>query len=1312
MSVSQDATSGLYVPASSSEWTTLLAGTGISNPSHLWLCQDAASPVVDSIGSSTFITNAGTPTFNSTVTGWSRKGIFLADGTAASLKALGPNIGASAMMFAYVSFPATANSSRRTTLQLGGAFASMVALEIAESSSPLHVQVSVKGGAGQGGASAIGTGDAHSVVLPCLLVGNVTTGQTYLLTGQDTLNQAATSGGIVVDSVLQLGGDNADSWLSGANAVLYVSAWFGASAELTPTAMATLMGLLKNGPSATGSSIASSGTSSGALSGAATVTGSIAASASASAALAGAALVTGAITAAGTSSAAFSSTVSRTATLMASGISSGAFTSSFIVTHSGAMAAAGTSAGAFSSNVIVVPFENGHHPWPGQARGVFEYGDSQIVWTGDRLLVARDGDYFNGGSSFWYRNVATTSPVLNWGIPAFLPLQTDSTPGITAGGTGTYIDTCLTPTLRVVGHTGSDGSVNLDVFDRATGAALNTTSFAGTATNLRVLKSGTQLVALWMSASALLMSVWMGDGWTNASVTLTSINTYDVAISADGFHLAWLVGTQIYLGKFVGASAASTPYAWGTQLSLLGSYPILTAGSAIAINVAPDSSIGVVAGNDTDGVFATGFPPDLGALWSGNWWFVDSSIDVLGGLAVCSRGLRNVNAEYEWLIHYAQTNTSALIASYYPIAGVTGLFTTKANTDFISKSFRVGDEVFIWARDINVGTGYLLGGHYKAQTCGFADREVTLEASNDSVVGWPHMVTADPLDTTGTKFTWARLFDTGQSYVHGGNALVGDMDFLPSLSTATYGRGVYLSGSAVRCWDGTTLGDAGFQTYPVISLAQTTGGSMTVSPTLPYFFLARYVRYSKQNERFESATKVSVAINLTGSNSAVNVTIHTLPCTNHDDIQIEVYRTVAGGTTFYLDGVIANDPTTPTIIYKSTRKDVSTPVAPTDLIEQEGDPHETGLGNQQELESFGPVGCAILAVGGDRLWGAGGQVPPGQVQFSKLHDDGFAAGFDDLAGYEEVDTEGGAITSLARNGDTMVAFEANKLFAIAGTGPDNFGAGGFDVPEIVLADGASTHLGTILTQAGVAFWGDDGPRLLSGSYQVTNLSIPIQKLSSTMTPTGVRVDLTRQEVVWYTADGDALLWNYYGGNSRFARWDKLFVAGACPSAIVTTDGRLQYPDDDAAGDGGRDFTFTVRTGLMMADSVIAGGTYVRSVGLAGAFQGPHSVRARVYFNSSPLWSEQWTWEPADNTWLSLGTDVENDTPAQVDALGSVDHSGVYMTHKRTQRNQCAHFQVEISNAGAAGPTFIPTEITLEMGAMPGLARVPPSTFGA
>lgn len=83
--VTRDATSLKYVPASLAEWNQVMAvaGIGSGGPGLLWLCQDVSGNLADSIDSLPG-TVSGTPIlYQQPVTGWTRLGITGADaGTA------------------------------------------------------------------------------------------------------------------------------------------------------------------------------------------------------------------------------------------------------------------------------------------------------------------------------------------------------------------------------------------------------------------------------------------------------------------------------------------------------------------------------------------------------------------------------------------------------------------------------------------------------------------------------------------------------------------------------------------------------------------------------------------------------------------------------------------------------------------------------------------------------------------------------------------------------------------------------------------------------------------------------------------------------------------------------------------------------------------------------------------------------------------------------------------------------------------------------------------------------------------------------
>lgn len=945
-----------------------------------------------------------------------------------------------------------------------------------------------------------------------------------------------------------------------------------------------------------------------------------------------------------------------------------------------------------------------HHPVAGRCAGVFRYGESDVVWTGDRLLVMREGETAQGEHAIWGRGNGSQPH----GIPAYLPVQTDSAPPDVVSGD--YVETLLTEDLRVIAATTADNELVAWVVSRSTGAIVDRSVVdSGTITHLRLGEAG-QPALLWLRGSDLMISWWGGIRWSTPSRIAFDVLHYDVAATSNGFGVGWQpFGGGVLVGRYHNRKADNSVLSFGTNIEAEGvGIPL----GPFALAFAPDDSVAVAFQSDLSAKLCTVVTSPSGA--DGRGLIIDDTAGPWsGGVAVCFRELAGADGLHPLVVH-AGTGSFARVYEIGQKVVVTqgegsgvGISTelvlkhteTRYRSQLASKSWRVGDEVFCWFRALNASTCYLVAGSEGLQVCGYCDREEAKErVVNNDMRSLP-AVTRDPRGEY--LFTWIRPYAVLEDYARAGNVRVGDMNFMPRLSAVQYGESMYLAGCNVRNYDGVELGDAGFHDYPLVeSVTQSTGGSLTTDGS--YQWRVYPVRYNRQGERFMGAALTTATTVLTGSNNKATLDIYTVPDTNHDDVVLEVYRTESLGTTFYFEGVVANSRDSETVQFESTMADGVLRLRP-------ADPHETGVASADELEEFGPLGCEILTVAGDRLWGAGGQVPAGMVQYSKLKEPVEGAGFD-VFGTHTVDSEGGRITSLSPLGDGLVIFMRDRIYLMFGTGPNNLGAGAFSTPQIKLVDGAITHWGTVDTPLGLMYWGVGGPRLLTIGLEVENISLPVRRLTERLDPSGVQINRARGEVVWFTERGDAVLLNYVGRGARWAQWDGLRVAGCSKSALAMADGRVFREDEDAYGDDGRPFEFAGATGPLQPEGILAGATELHRVGVVGEYHGPHRLRMRVYYNGSPTWSEQQVWAPSEDTWLVSGEELYALTPAQIDALGARDQSGAYVTHKKVRRHNCRSFRVEWSDISSDRPTYTPHQLALELGSRGGLGRIPASTF--
>ncbi|MDB4955979.1 MAG: rhsA [Myxococcales bacterium] len=230
----RDATSGWFAPASNTEWTNLLTGTGLSNPSNLWLMQETSGSLANSIGSSSFTVH-GTPLpgYAQSKTGWSRKGILFTDGsTTQNLQATGlPSQSSNSWLcFAYMAINSTPSADRLAHL-CGGVSVFITSTLVGGLSTPFFKVAD----------SFTVTGSVMVPTTVQLVVAkhDKTNSATRVYTGSETLNpgfftRSSTS--------MEFGTNSAAAQWTG-----YSGLFTGASAELTDAQVTMLMSRLKTG---------------------------------------------------------------------------------------------------------------------------------------------------------------------------------------------------------------------------------------------------------------------------------------------------------------------------------------------------------------------------------------------------------------------------------------------------------------------------------------------------------------------------------------------------------------------------------------------------------------------------------------------------------------------------------------------------------------------------------------------------------------------------------------------------------------------------------------------------------------------------------------------------------------------------------------------------------------------------------------------------------------------------------------------------------------------------------------------------------
>lgn len=228
--VTKDATAGIYFPNSSTEWSNFLTRKGLvaAVPSGLYLLQEASGNAADSIGVATLTASGSGFTYQSTVSGFSRKAIASTDGAAAKLTSTDaslPDISTASFLALLVCLmPTGAPAAARNILSFGGGGSTRCSFEL--NTTPRLRTLSTTGNIAVFANDPTGANIVRPLGLKCNRTGTVVTG--YDDVEKATPTFGATMTGKALTILSNGGGGMAGGWM-------YMATWFGAAAELSDT---------------------------------------------------------------------------------------------------------------------------------------------------------------------------------------------------------------------------------------------------------------------------------------------------------------------------------------------------------------------------------------------------------------------------------------------------------------------------------------------------------------------------------------------------------------------------------------------------------------------------------------------------------------------------------------------------------------------------------------------------------------------------------------------------------------------------------------------------------------------------------------------------------------------------------------------------------------------------------------------------------------------------------------------------------------------------------------------------------------------
>lgn len=529
--------------------------------------------------------------------------------------------------------------------------------------------------------------------------------------------------------------------------------------------------------------------------------------------------------------------------------------------------------------------------------------------------------------------------------------------------------------------------------------------------------------------------------------------------------------------------------------------------------------------------------------------------------------------------------------------------------------------------------------------------------------------------------------------------VVTEVDFDVPVSRAELGQSLHLSGGFVHAYDGHSIVEAGFHSWPEIdSVDPEQAGNLSEGT---YRWVAVYAWTDANGLTHRSAPSIPVSLEASaGSGSTVRVWVDRL--TSKAAVAVELYRTIADGTILYFAGR--------TTEFEEVGDATLNRIA---AVFSEG-PSDTALeGNAQlytqplqldaptRLENIAPGPVSALTVHRGRLW-AVDSTDPLRVWFSQETGAADPVEFNDSL-YISVDPRGGPVTALASLDTALALFKAASIYGLAGQGPDATGEGSdFGTPQLITTDcGCVAERSVATVPAGLVFQSGRGIHLLDRSMATAYVGADVEGLTRGARVTAAALMPAAPEVRLTLDSGIALVFDYLAGqwasDTGIAAVDAVVRGDVL--AYARADGRVLVETPGLFTDDGAPIRLRIATSWLQLAG-IGGFQRVRRLLVLGEHRSRHRLRIAAGYD--------FEYSPSDEQ------EIEPTPPAAYGEIYAFDQGqvyggsyGLYAWRAHLRRQKCTALQITIEDVPTEdehGEALSLSAIALEVGVKPGSYR--------
>lgn len=424
------------------------------------------------------------------------------------------------------------------------------------------------------------------------------------------------------------------------------------------------------------------------------------------------------------------------------------------------------------------------------------------------------------------------------------------------------------------------------------------------------------------------------------------------------------------------------------------------------------------------------------------------------------------------------------------------------------------------------------------------------------------------------------------------------------------GGNLYIPGGRLKVYDGAVLMDACCLVAPEVPTGSVgTIGSLTPSST--YRWLATYAQPSASGRLYRSAPSDQLELALGASDDSASIDVPMPRLVARDiavggNVLVELWRTEAGGTVFYLHSRKASSFGADTTNFVDTLADSS--LRDNEILYTTG-----GI-----LENFDAPAFTSIVAYRNRLWGISAEDRTA-IWYSKELKPGTGVAFRADQTVRVSGPDGDAF-GLAVMDDKLVILKASAIYALVGDGPDDRGQGGYDTPTLITGQqGSINPRSLVLTPDGLMFEGSRGIWLLDRALVLRYIGAPVEAYTTSSSDVTGAVHLPHQhQVRFFTSGGRTLVWDYLQQQWYTFTGQQAGAALAIGSTIYwchPTSDTVSYETEGAYGDNGAGYQQRIGLPFLVMAGIL-GFQRLYKLQLLGEAAGSHTLAVDFQFDYS------------------------------------------------------------------------------------------------